>query len=347
MDMHSFEDRSTKMKIAVIGGSGFVGSNIARSLSSNFQIRILDMHPPPPDLAELEFQQCDVRTYDNVSKALLGTDLVVHTAIIQIPLITKMKRYAYEVNVLGTQNVCKAVDETDSIKGVLLTGSWHVMGERELQGKIDEAFGYRPEMVDSRAREYVLCKTAQEAIMNLYNQMSSKAYAIIRTGTVLGEGMPKETAANIFISNALDGKSITPFSHSSARPMLYVDIQDVCAAFTSLSRMILQGRIEKKEEDDYRTVNTFYPDFVTIAELAQIVKDSVHKISNGSIDPEIKIVDTGQPKQTYFSGSDKPTIDVTRAQKLLGVKQLTHPRVSIDRIVKCRMKGTGMVPPKA
>jgi len=70
----------------------------------------------------------------------------------QILRINKEKRLGYEVNVIGTQNVCKAVDECKSVKGLILTGTWHTIGEREINGIVDESFGYRPDKVEDRAR---------------------------------------------------------------------------------------------------------------------------------------------------------------------------------------------------
>lgn len=60
--------------------------------------------------------------------------------------------------------------------------------------------------------------------------MSDKIYGIIRMGTVLGVGMPERPATNIFITRGLRGEPITPYKHSMYRPMLYVDIEDVCKA---------------------------------------------------------------------------------------------------------------------
>jgi UDP-glucose 4-epimerase len=339
----SIESNLSGKKIAIVGGSGFVGSNIAGSLSKDFDVMVLDVSPPPFDVAQhVSFRECDVRDYNALKEDLLGVDLVINTAIIQIPLISKSKRQAYEVNVVGTQNICRAVDEIDSVRALLLSGSWHVIGERGLQGRIDESFGYRPDMVDSRSREYVLCKMAQEAIVRLYNEMSPKAFVTLRLGTVLGEGMPKETAANIFISNAIEGKSITPFSHSASRPMLYVDIRDVCLAFRSLVKVLLSNGFEK-QENVCHTLNVFYPSFITIMELAKMVRDSVRKLSHGSIKPDIKVVETDLPKVRFLPGNRRPTIDVSNARKLLRMKQLTHPRFSIERIVKRRMQSASAV----
>jgi len=71
--------------------------------------------------------------------------LVIHTAIEQIPSINENKFLGYEVNVIGTQNICRAVEENPNAKGMILTGSWHTVGERELKGIIDEEFGFGPE----------------------------------------------------------------------------------------------------------------------------------------------------------------------------------------------------------
>jgi len=50
-----------------------------------------------------------------------------------------------------------------------------------------------------------LAKIAQESIVRFYDEMSEKVFGIVRMGTVLGEGMPEKTAANIFITNGLRG----------------------------------------------------------------------------------------------------------------------------------------------
>jgi nucleoside-diphosphate-sugar epimerase len=145
--------------IGIIGGSGFVGFSLARHLSSTFDVKILDVREPKDKSFAFEF--CDVRSYEQVKRALADVDLAIHTAIIQIPLINENRRLAYEVNFIGTHNVCKAIDELPNVKGTILTSSWHTIGERGLKGVIDEEFGYRPDKVEYRARLYVLSKIAQ------------------------------------------------------------------------------------------------------------------------------------------------------------------------------------------
>jgi UDP-glucose 4-epimerase len=150
------------------------------------------------------------------------------------------------VNVIGTQNVRRAVDENPQMKGVILASSWHTIGESGVEGVIDEEFGFRPDRVEDRARLYALSKIAQESIVRFYDEMSGKVFGIIRMGTVLGDGMPEKTAANIFIERALRGETITPYKHSMYRPMLYVDIEDVCLAYERFAIKILKGDVRRE-----------------------------------------------------------------------------------------------------
>jgi UDP-glucose 4-epimerase len=328
--------------IAITGGSGFIGSTLAQRLSNSFKVRNLDMRKPPSgESANIEFVECDVRSHDGVQKALDGVDLVIHTSIIQIPQVNDDKRMGYEVNVRGTENVCEAVRNSLSLKGMILTGSWHTIGEKEITGVVDERFGFRPDMVEDRARVYALSKIAQEVIVRLHDEESrDKIYGIIRSGTVLGERMPEKTAASIFIEQALKGQPMTPYEHSMHRSMLYVDVLDICRAFESYARRILAGTITKTGNSLGEIVNVYYPQPITILELAELVKKSVTKCSKGRINPEVKIIRTGE--RTSFTPQDKARmkVDVSRSKQLLGLERMANPADVIERIVDRRISRT-------
>jgi len=221
-----------------------------------------------------------------------------------------------------------------NVKGMILAGSWHTIGERELSGVINEEFGFRPDKVEDRARLYALSKIAQEAIVRFYDEMSDKIYGIIRMGTVLGEGMPKKTAANIFITRGLRGEPITPYKHSMYRPMLYVDIEDVCRAFEMFARKILNGELEKTGNSLSHIVNVYYPEPITILELAEIIRNAIVKYTGGKINPRIEVVDQGKPLFFTEEDKDKIKVDITKVKKLLGLEKLTSPIESIEKIIK-------------
>jgi len=326
-----------KSAVAIVGGSGFIGSSLARHFSGSFEIRVLDNKPLPKDLeGKIDFQHCDILNYDEVEKGLRDVEVVIHTAIVQIPLINEKKRLGYEVNIGGTQNLCEAVNRTQSLKGLLLAGSWHVVGEKELRGVIDEEFGFRPDKVENRARLYALCKICQETIVRVFDEISPKVFGVVRMGTVLGNGMPEKTAASIFIRNGLEDKPLTPFRHSMYRPMLYVGVGDVCRAFEAYVRKILDR--EKGGEDLSNVVNLYWPEPITIIGLARMVRDAIISCSKGKMKPEIEVVDLGRP--ILFTPEDKKLIrvNISRVKTFLGVKELTNPREIIEKLVKERLK---------
>ena len=168
--------------------------------------------------------------------------------------------------------------------------------------------------------------------------MADKINGIIKMGTVLGEGMPEKTAANIFITRGLRGEPITPYKHSMYRPMLYVDIEDVCRAYEIFAKKILNGELEKTGNSLSHIVNVYYPEPITILELAKIVRDTIVKYTDGKTNPRIEIIDQGRP--LLFTKEDKYKIikvDITKAKKLIGLKKLTSPTESIEKIIKNRL----------
>jgi UDP-glucose 4-epimerase len=326
--------------VGIVGGSGYIGGAIARELSKKHVVKVIDIREPTWNIKDynISFCRCDIRTFECVQECLQDVDIVIHTAIIQIPRINEEKRLGFEINYIGTINVCEAVYRSPRVKGLVLTGSWHVFGESGLTGDVDEYFGYRPDKVEDRAKLYVFSKIAQEVITRYYDGMSEKIYGVIRLGTVLGEGMPEKTAANIFIERGLKGEPLTPYKHSMYRPMLYVDVRDVVKAFDIYVNKILNGEVEKHSSSPNRVLNIIYPEPITILELAEIVKDTIAKLTNGKIVPKIEIVDQGlQPLFTEDS-KYKFKVNISKTMKFLGIEKLIEPRKSIEDLAKSRLQ---------
>ena len=323
--------------VGITGGTGYIGSSLAKHLADSFEVKLLDITPPKYKLnGNVSYQFCDLRHFEEVEQAVENVDLVIHTAIVQIPAINEQKRLGYEVNFVGTQNVCKAVDESRRAKGLILSGSWHTIGERELKGVINEEFGFRPDKVESRAKLYVLAKIAQETIVRFYDEISTKIFGIIRMGTALGEGMPEKTAANIFIENGLNGKPLTPFKHSMFRPMLYVDTNDLCQAYENFAVRILKGKMNGTNSIDH-IFNVFWPKPITVYDMAKMVKNAFLRVTLGQITPEIVVTKTDQPVAFNENDKNQIKIDVTKALKNLDLKKLRNPEKSIETLVKSRI----------
>jgi UDP-glucose 4-epimerase len=157
-----------------------------------------------------------------------------------------------------------------------------------------------------------------------------KSYVVLRTGTVLGPGMPELTAASIFIRNALSGKPLTPYKHSMYRPMLFVDVGDVCKAYEVVVDRVSEGGLRGVNN----VFNIVYPEPVTVIELAEYVKQIVYEETGGRINPSIEVVDKGLP--SAFSPEDKNRfqVKIDRVRDALDLKYLKNPIESLRALIK-------------
>ncbi len=113
------------MNIALIGGSGFVGTRLTkRLLDAGHEIRILDKNDSLtyPKLRV----QADVRDVESIVKNLSDIDLVVNLAAEHRDDVSPKSLYD-DVNVTGAENVCTACKQV-GIKKIIFTSSVAVYG---------------------------------------------------------------------------------------------------------------------------------------------------------------------------------------------------------------------------
>ncbi len=328
----------TKPVVLITGGSGYIGSWVAQELlHRGYHVKSLDVARPKRAIGGVEYIIGDLterRTLERVG----GVDLVIHSAIIQLPKINEDKLAGYRANFLATKNVVDYVLTEERVKGLILTGSWHVYGER-LQGVVNESYGYHPDKVTERSRLYVFSKVAQEMFVRYADEMrEDKIFSIIRLGTVLGEGMPEKTAANIFIERAVSGEPITPFKDSMYRPMLYVDVKDVAKAFGNLAESIISGKTTPSSRSLDHIYNLFHPEPITIYGLAVLVRDLVEELSHGRVRPEIEVVDRGLEMEYDEDAKDMFQVDISNSIAELGIEKLNHPKEVLRRLISARLE---------
>ncbi len=116
------------MVIAVIGGSGFIGTRlVARLLDAGHEVRILDKSESA--FYPVFVRKCDVRELPSLISCLSGCNAIINLAAEHRDDVSPRSLYD-DVNVMGARNVCKAA-EIAGINKILFTSSVAVYGFAE------------------------------------------------------------------------------------------------------------------------------------------------------------------------------------------------------------------------
>jgi nucleoside-diphosphate-sugar epimerase len=107
-------------KIALIGGSGFVGGYLLRDLlAAGFDVRNIDIAKPNFHLDK--WVEADVRDIAALTKSFAGCDMIINLAAAHRDDVRPVSLY-HDINVTGAENICRAA-EINQIKTIIFTSS--------------------------------------------------------------------------------------------------------------------------------------------------------------------------------------------------------------------------------
>jgi len=241
--------------VLVVGGAGFVGSNLThRLLSQGCRVTIFDSLRRPGSAhnlrwlrgthgARLTVLQEDVRDARALAQAVAGKDRVYHLAS-QVAVTTSLTnpREDFEINALGTLNVLEAVRLAGDDPIVFFTSTNKVYGRMAdvptVEGSARYAYREAPHGISEEHTldfysPYGCSKGAGDQYMRDYARIYGLRTVVFRMSCIYGPhqfGNEDQGWVAHFVFSALRGEPITIFGDGKqVRDILFVD--DLLAAF--------------------------------------------------------------------------------------------------------------------
>ena len=195
-------------KITVIGGSGFVGTNLCRQLSlkqQDFEIIDLKMSNQFPDKCKI----ADVRDPETLRNTITG-DVVVNLAAVHRDDVRDKSEYQL-TNVDGAANVA-AVCEEKGIDKIVFTSTVAVYGFAE--PGTDEGGAINP------FNEYGRTKFEAEEKLRAWHANGEKSLIIVRPTVIFGEG----NRGNVYnlLNQIASGKFLMVGKGENKKSMAYI-----------------------------------------------------------------------------------------------------------------------------
>ena len=214
------------MKVSIIGGSGFVGSNLAELfVKNNINFQILDN--VKSKLFPEKYIYGDIRNNDEL-KQIADSDILINLAAVHRDDVRPLSLYD-EINVEGSRNICKLAKE-NGINKIIFTSSVAVYGFAKPNTNENGEINY---FNDYGRTKYL----AEEVFVDWYNEdPKNRTLVIIRPTVIFGKG----NRGNVYnLLNQINSKKFAMFGNGeNIKSMAYV--KNV-AAFINHSLSFDQG----------------------------------------------------------------------------------------------------------
>ena len=227
------------MSVLIIGGTGFIGSRVAKKLVDlGEKVVAFDFAPSTEFLEGYEDKVTRVRGDITVIEEIMGAiktygiEKIIHLAyVLEIESIMN-PHMAVRVNCLGTNNVFEAA-RLMGVKRVLFASSITAYGPHLKHGDkvLDEDDPLYPVTV------YGMCKAHSEFMAKYYKSAYGMEVYTLRVGSAFGPG--RTGGATAFVSNittlpALGQSLLIPLK--STTMFVYSSVDDVAQAFVTVCR---------------------------------------------------------------------------------------------------------------
>ena len=315
-------------KVAITGGAGFIGSNLAASLiAKGHQVTIIDDLSTGLianiDRKNSDFKELSITDASKLKKALKGAETIFHLgARGSVPRSIKNPVATHEVNATGTLNVLEAARESGA--HVIFSSSSSVYG-RNMQLPKEEKMWLGP------MTPYAASKLSAEGYVEAYGTSYGVPVTLLRFFNVFGPRQrPDHEYAEVipkWIWLAMQGKPVELYGDGTqSRDFTYVKTVVDIAISAMENKVTTQG-----------AVNLAYGNRIFLSEVVDLLRSEFPKLEVNSLPIRTGDVKESQnspellkslfPNVTPYQFKDalKETIDWLRAE---GSTIANGPKVS-------------------
>ena len=214
------------MKIAVTGGTGFIGSHVVDALvDAGNDVVVIDVRAPHrPDVGH---EAVDIADLDGLVRATAGCDAVFHlAAFADVNDVAADPVGAINSNVLSTGKVWEACHRNGVRRAILASTVWVYGSAADGEGDLDETAVFD---LAKAGHLYTSSKVAAELVAHSYKELYDLDFTILRYGIPYGPRMRPALVIPKFVTMALNGDPITVHGDGS-QFRNYVYVEDLARA---------------------------------------------------------------------------------------------------------------------
>lgn len=294
------------LSVGITGAAGYIGSCVAaRLLDTGHDVVPVDNFQAPK-VEAIDGQpiiDVDVRDRAAVRDAFREVDAVMHLAAISgVPDCQKHPEVAFDVNVLGTENVAWVCRERRV--PLLFAGSMAIIGD-PVEFPISAEHPRQPMNLYGRTKQM------SEDDVHALAAGSFPAYVLMKSNiyghhTVDGTTVGKETVVNKFVDQAKQGGPLTVYTPGSqARD--FIHLTDVARGYErALSSVLEHGTFAE-------TVTLGSGECVSVRTLAELVQ----RIATEELGQTPEIAEVENPRE-FESITDDFTVETETARAEIG-----------------------------
>jgi len=233
-------------KLLITGGAGFIGSNLAETLSNNgHELLLLDIRKDPANLSgitdHIEYINADIRHRQRLEKVLRCADVdgIVHLAAVsRVIWGEEDPARCVDVNVNGTRALLDAVGNAGARPWIIFGSSREVYGE-------PDSFPVREDFPKAPLNVYGRSKLVGEELVREYTGELALNSVILRFSNVYGnERDIHDRVIPRFVLSGLKGEGIEIHGGGQVVDFTYIDdtVDGIMRTIETLETMNRSGR---------------------------------------------------------------------------------------------------------